>query len=48
VLADSIGVKEPPVTVEESATKCLGFIDDLTIENTGRFINVIAGEELPW
>ena len=46
-LADSVGVKEPPMTVEDSVTGCLARIDELSAETSGKFVHV-RGEELDY
>ncbi|KAL1903426.1 hypothetical protein Sste5346_000052 [Sporothrix stenoceras] len=46
-LADALGMKEPPVTTEESAQKCLSQIDNWTPEKNGKFLTN-SGQELPW
>ncbi|TDZ34019.1 Norsolorinic acid ketoreductase nor1 [Colletotrichum spinosum] len=43
------GLEKAPNTVEESIDKTVALIDGATREKTsGRFINVIDGEEIPW
>ncbi|CAK7203303.1 hypothetical protein SEUCBS139899_006034 [Sporothrix eucalyptigena] len=46
-LADALGMKEPPITADESARYCLGQIDDWTMDKTGKFLTY-KGQELPW
>ncbi|KAL2121172.1 hypothetical protein VTJ04DRAFT_5199 [Mycothermus thermophilus] len=46
-LADELGAPEPPVSVEESIEGVVKQIDDLTYENSGRFVTW-NGVELPW
>jgi len=46
-LADSLGVKEPVMSVEDSAKGCLERIDEFTPETSGKFLHV-SGKELPF
>lgn len=46
-LADALGMKEPPITPEESARQCLDKIDNWTADKNGKFLTC-RGEELPW
>ncbi|KJR85262.1 uncharacterized protein SPSK_09534 [Sporothrix schenckii 1099-18] len=46
-LADALGIKEPPITADESAQLCLEQIDDWTPEKNGKFLTY-TGKELPW
>lgn len=46
-IADALGMKEPPITADESAAKCLEQIDGWRMEKTGKFFTH-SGEELPW
>ncbi|EPE03213.1 aflatoxin biosynthesis ketoreductase nor-1 [Ophiostoma piceae UAMH 11346] len=46
-LADSLGIKEPPTTLDESTRLCLEQIDGWNLEKTGKFLNNV-GKELPW
>ncbi|KAK4228536.1 Norsolorinic acid ketoreductase [Podospora fimiseda] len=46
-LADAVGVKEPPLTTEESAKGILEQIDGLTEEKTHQFL-MYDGRVLPW
>ncbi|KAK3985160.1 NAD(P)-binding Rossmann-fold containing protein [Cladorrhinum sp. PSN332] len=46
-LADAVGVKEPPLTTEESAKGVLEQIDGLTEEKTNQFL-MYDGRVLPW
>lgn len=46
-LADALGMKEPPITADESARQCLGQIDNWTPEKNGKFLTY-SGQELPW
>ncbi|KAK4126513.1 NAD(P)-binding protein [Parathielavia appendiculata] len=46
-LADAIGFKEPPLSVEESARGCVEQIDNWTMEKTGQFLTW-TGQPLPW
>ncbi|KAK1462389.1 aflatoxin biosynthesis ketoreductase nor-1 [Colletotrichum cuscutae] len=44
-----MGLKEAPHTIEESTSKTIDLIDNATRESTsGKFINVITGQEIPW
>ncbi|KAK1671152.1 hypothetical protein BDP55DRAFT_732576 [Colletotrichum godetiae] len=44
-----VGLKEAPHTIEESTSKTMDLIDKATREGTsGKFINVINGQEIPW
>jgi norsolorinic acid ketoreductase len=47
VLADAIGFKEPPMTVEDSARQVVEQIDKLTAETSGNFVGP-DGKEIPW
>ncbi|KAL2267228.1 hypothetical protein VTJ83DRAFT_4505 [Remersonia thermophila] len=47
MLADELGVPEPPLTVQESARGVIEQVDALTLENSGRFVTQ-KGEEIPW
>ncbi|KAL2130026.1 hypothetical protein VTI74DRAFT_6997 [Chaetomium olivicolor] len=46
-LADAVGFKEPPLTVEQSAKAVIEQIDGLTPEKSGQFLNY-DGTQLPW
>lgn len=46
-LADSLGVKTPPMSADESATGCIQQIDAFNLESSGKFVGV-DGKELPW
>lgn len=46
-LADSIGFKEPPMELQDSAEKCLAVIDSWKMEKTGEFLSY-DGSVLPW
>jgi norsolorinic acid ketoreductase len=47
-LADSLGVTEPPMSIEDSAAGCIKLIDAYSKENTGKFYNVATGQEVGW
>ncbi|KAL1872768.1 hypothetical protein VTK73DRAFT_1374 [Phialemonium thermophilum] len=46
-LADAVNVKEPPMTVEDSAKRVLQLVDHLSAENSGKFVSY-DGQPLPW
>ncbi|KAG7287388.1 hypothetical protein NEMBOFW57_006899 [Staphylotrichum longicolle] len=46
-LADAIGFKQPPLTVEQSVKGVAEQIDGLTPEKSGKFLTY-TGAELPW
>ncbi|KAK4099710.1 NAD(P)-binding protein [Parathielavia hyrcaniae] len=46
-LADAVGFKQPPLSVEESAIGCVEQIDNWTMEKTGQFLTW-EGKPLPW
>ncbi|KAL2153601.1 hypothetical protein VTH82DRAFT_4756 [Thermothelomyces myriococcoides] len=46
-LADAVGIKEPPMTVEESAKCVVEQIDNWTPDKSGKFL-AYNGMELPW
>ncbi|GJN84378.1 hypothetical protein PLIIFM63780_007934 [Purpureocillium lilacinum] len=47
-LADAVGVKEPPMAVEDSARHVLAQIDSLSLDTThGKFLS-FDGQVLPW
>ena len=47
-LADSLGVKEPPMSIEDSAAGSIKLIDGYSKDNTGKFFNVATGKEVAW
>ncbi|AEO66419.1 uncharacterized protein THITE_2144003 [Thermothielavioides terrestris NRRL 8126] len=46
-LADAVGFKEPPMTLEQSAKGMIQQIDNLTPEKSGQFLQY-NGDQLPW
>lgn len=44
----SAGSRKAPVSVQQSAEHILQCAHKITIEDTGKFVHVITGEELPW
>ncbi|KAK4153014.1 hypothetical protein C8A00DRAFT_15748 [Chaetomidium leptoderma] len=46
-LADAIGFKEPPLTVEQSAQGVVEQVDNWTPEKSGQFLTY-KGEQMPW
>ncbi|KAK1832085.1 NAD(P)-binding Rossmann-fold containing protein [Podospora conica] len=46
-VADEVNMKEPPMTVEESAARIVERIDALTPETSAKFLSY-DGKELPW
>ncbi|KAL4871111.1 hypothetical protein BDV12DRAFT_164807 [Aspergillus spectabilis] len=49
LFAHSIGLEQAPNTVEESSGNLVALIDRATREShSGKFIDVISGDELPW
>ena len=47
--AESVGMKEAPMTVEQSVTGILNVVDKATREtHSGKFWNAEDGSELPW
>ncbi|KAH6634882.1 hypothetical protein B0J18DRAFT_417385 [Chaetomium sp. MPI-SDFR-AT-0129] len=47
VLADLVGLEQPPMTVEKSAQSVLEQIDNLTKEKSGQFLSY-SGQVIPW
>lgn len=46
-LANNLGVKEPPTTLDDSTRLCVERIDEWTMEKTGQFLDS-NGDVIPW